>query len=203
MRLNLAYTTIATNVLGPGVRRILWVQGCPRRCPECITPEMLPFEDRDWVEVEELADRFLPDQVEGVTFVGGEPFSQAAALAELVDLIRKQRPWSVVTYSGYTLGDLQQGSKDWQTLLRRTDLLIDGEYLADRACDLLWRGSDNQKLHFLSNRYRHLEPLRNHRGRHLEFQIGDNNRLVIVGIPSRDFERNFTEAAHQKGVEVS
>lgn len=202
MKLNIAFTTIAQNVLGPGRRRILWVQGCPRRCPGCITPQMQSFADREWVEVDALAKRFAADEVEGLTFVGGEPFSQAAGLAEFIDVIRQQHDWSVMTYSGHDYGDLRKGPAEWSELLARTDLLVDGEYIQERACDLLWRGSDNQTLYFLTDRYRHLEPLGEHRGRYLEFSLDATGAMVMIGIPPPGFDQSFTAAALKLGVQV-
>jgi anaerobic ribonucleoside-triphosphate reductase activating protein len=200
MKLNIAFATIAKNVLGPGRRRILWVQGCPRRCPGCITPQMQSFEDREWVEVEALAERFGTDDVEGLTFVGGEPFSQAVGLASLVEVLQRRHPWSVMTYTGHNYADLQKGSAEWSELLKRTDILVDGEYMQERACDLLWRGSDNQTMYFLTDRYRHLEPLCSHRGRYLEFTLDATGAMVMIGIPPPGFDHNLAAAALRLGV---
>src|SRR5947207_12067562 len=82
-------------VLGPGTRAVLWVQGCPFRCPGCVAPETLPFRGGEAVSVASLADELIGlPEIEGVTFSGGEPMSQAAALARLVDLVRTKRDLS-------------------------------------------------------------------------------------------------------------
>src|ERR1700722_19472169 len=81
-------------VLGPGVRAVIWVQGCPLRCPGCIAPETLPFAAADGNvggvrSVADLAGWLAElDETEGVTLSGGEPFAQAEALAELLDTVR-------------------------------------------------------------------------------------------------------------------
>ena len=99
-----------TAVLGPGLRAVVWVRGCPLRCPDCISPEDLPFDGGTPVTAGALAARLnaLPAEITGVTFSGGEPTAQAGALAELVDRLRGERDWSVLSYSGFTLQHLRR-----------------------------------------------------------------------------------------------
>ena len=95
-------------VLGPGIRAVLWVQGCPLRCPGCVAAETLPFAGGFEVRVQTLAEELLalPADVQGVTFSGGEPTSQAAALCALIDALRARRDFSFFCYSGFTLEHL-------------------------------------------------------------------------------------------------
>jgi len=78
--LSISRTADRTTVLGPGVRAVVWVHGCPLRCAGCIAPEDLPFDGGDRREVAELARWLgaLPAEVTGVTFSGGEPMVQLA-----------------------------------------------------------------------------------------------------------------------------
>jgi len=201
---NVADFATATEVLGPGKRALIWVQGCPRRCPGCITPHMQTFDVlRTPMTSDELARRILAvPGIEGVTFVGGEPFSQASGLAECVHTFRQVADLSVVTYSGYTRGELEQGDEPgWADLLAVTDLLIDGDYRATEACDLLWRGSRNQRLHFLTSRYRALAPtVENARGRVLEVQVTGEGQIRILGIPAAGFFQHLTQGLLAQGV---
>ena len=85
--------------------------------------------------------------LKGITLSGGEPFCQAEALARLAEMVHGAGK-DVVTYTGYTFEELSvsQGSHI-TALLRETDLLVDGPYLeAQRNIDLLFRGSENQRL---------------------------------------------------------
>ena len=87
---NAAHIVRRCRVLGPGQRFVLWVQGCPLRCGGCHNPDFLAFRDATWMKVDELARLVLETGgIEGVTFVGGEPFAQAAALARLARQIRR------------------------------------------------------------------------------------------------------------------
>ena len=71
-------------VNGPGVRTVLWVQGCPFACPGCCNPDFRPVAGGRSMSLTEAARLLLDESdIEGITFSGGEPFSQAAALAEL------------------------------------------------------------------------------------------------------------------------
>jgi anaerobic ribonucleoside-triphosphate reductase activating protein len=150
-----------TAVLGPGIRAAVWVRGCPLRCAGCVSPEDLPFDGGTAMTVAALADRLnaLPPDVAGVTFSGGEPMAQAAALAQLVGSLRVTRDWSVMSYTGYTIEHLRRhGDAGQLALLACLDLLVDGPYLAARHASLAWRGSANQRLHFLSPRHQPPDP---------------------------------------------
>jgi anaerobic ribonucleoside-triphosphate reductase activating protein len=141
-------------VAGPGVRFVIWVAGCHRRCPGCSQPEFLAFDVGRRVSVDDLWQRILAiPELEGLTFSGGEPFEHVRPLAELsrrAHAIGK----TVVSYSGYRLAALQAEPDRFGELLQEIDLLIDGEYRAELAGMDRWRGSSNQKLHCLSGRIR-------------------------------------------------
>lgn len=160
MKLRLYGREPLVHVLGPGRRTVIWVQGCPFRCPGCISPDSLPFEGGEEVPVGGLAAWVLAQEgIEGVTFSGGEPFCQAEALCALLDAVRAERDLGAVCYTGYTLEHLRDaGTAPQRALLERIDLLIDGPYVEEQHSDLLWRGSTNQRLILLSERYRALEP---------------------------------------------
>ncbi|TWV48896.1 radical SAM protein, partial [Streptomyces misionensis] len=155
-RLSVARTLDRCTALGPGSRAVIWVQGCPLRCPGCVAAETLPFEGGTSRSVAELADWLCGlDGIEGVTFSGGEPFGQARALVELLDAVRERRAdFGAMAYSGFRHEALRRGGPDRRALLDRLDLLVDGPYLAARHGSLRWRGSDNQRLIPLTDRYR-------------------------------------------------
>lgn len=141
-------------VAGPGVRFVIWVAGCHRRCPGCSQPEFLAFDVGRRVSVDDLWQRILtvPD-IDGLTFSGGEPFEHIRPLAELSRRAHAAGK-TVVSYSGYRLEALKAEPERFGELLEETDLLIDGEYRADLAGMDRWRGSSNQRLHCLTGRIR-------------------------------------------------
>ena len=82
----------------------------------------------------------------GVTFSGGEPFSQAAAFARLGRLL-KAEGYEVASYSGYTFEQLLAGTAAQRELLETIDILIDGPFLlSERSLELNFRGSRNQRV---------------------------------------------------------
>jgi len=130
-----------------------------------------------------LTDIIAEREIEGVTFVGGEPFEQAAALAELGGRVQRQG-LSIVTFTGYRLEDIRaQRRADWDALLQVTDLLIDGPYkreLADQSRP--WVGSSNQRFHFLTSRYEHLLPTLGAIRNRLEIHIKPNGLVMVNGM---------------------
>lgn len=148
MQVNVSGIVPESIVDGPGFRYAVFVQGCPHRCPGCHNPATHPFEGGTPMGVEELFRQFQRDPLlKGVTLSGGEPFCQAGPLAELARLVHGAGR-DVVTYTGYTFEELAASQDpDIGALLRETDLLVDGPYLEDqRNLDLLFRGSENQRL---------------------------------------------------------
>jgi len=164
---------------------VIWVQGCPLRCRGCIAPETLSFEGGAGRTVTELADWLCSlGEAEGVTFSGGEPFAQAEALALLLDEVRAVRPdFTAMSYSGFTLAVLKRGTPPQRALLSRLDLLVDGPYQIGRHGDLRWRGSSNQRLIALTERYRDVLS-RPDVGQGMEFTLGTDDTLSWAGVPS-------------------
>ena len=135
---------------GPGIRYVVFVQGCPHHCPGCHNPATHDFEGGYPADTEKILQQIGSDPlISGVTFSGGEPFCQAAALCELGERVRALGK-NIVVYSGYTFEELLEKGKtepDVLCLLRLCDLLIDGRYVESlRDLSLQFRGSSNQRL---------------------------------------------------------
>lgn len=192
--LNVARWLTHSAVNGPGQRFVLWVQGCPLLCRGCINQHMLPFVPRHVMAVEAVVQMILstPD-IEGVTFSGGEPMAQAAALAVVAERLR-QHGLSIVCYSGYQLEEIQQLADPGPgLLLKQLDVLIDGRYVETERHSLLWRGSRNQRVHFLTDRYREWElKLRDGEGE-IEFTVGEEG-FTASGILDAELLRRLRQA---------
>ena len=133
---------------GPGFRYTVFVQGCPHHCPGCHIPESHDFAGGYDRTVQSLFDEISQDPLlRGVTFSGGEPFCQPAALTELARLCRK-KGLTVMAYSGWTYEELlEKHDSDIDALLSELDILVDGRFLLEqRNLELLFRGSENQRL---------------------------------------------------------
>ncbi len=107
--INVAETCVGTRALGPGLRSVVWVQGCPLHCPGCVAPNWIPQRVARLAAPGDLAAELLADgAVSGLTLSGGEPMLQAAPLAAMVRIARRARDVSVICYSGHTLQELRE-----------------------------------------------------------------------------------------------
>ena len=157
--INLGHFEPATRAMGPGLRTCLWVRGCSIHCPGCISQE---YQERDpkgdiplWRLLRKIRQAKEEHGIEGISFSGGEPFEQAPILSELAEAVHLLG-LSTLAWSGYTLARLksQRAPKGARDLLQHLDVLVDGPFvLAKRANDLPLRGSSNQCVHFLTDRY--------------------------------------------------
>lgn len=133
---------------GPGFRFVLFVQGCPHHCPGCHNPQSHPFTGGTVFSLTELYAQIRENPLlKGITFSGGEPFSQPGPLAQLARMVHAIG-LDVITYTGYLYEDLlAMENEQVQALLAETDTLIDGPYLeAERDLSLSMRGSRNQRI---------------------------------------------------------
>ncbi len=124
-----------SEVNGPGCRAVVWVQGCQRECFGCFNTASWSFEINQLISVDELAEKILSNpRNQGITFSGGEPFWQAATLAELAKKL-KAAGLNVMSFSGFTLEQLQSENAPAgsQELLQQLDILIDGPYVESQA----------------------------------------------------------------------
>ena len=134
---------------GPGIRYVVFVQGCPHRCRGCHNEQTHDFEGGTEVSVSDILKEIDEDPlIGGVTFSGGEPFCQAQALCSLAEGV-KERKKDLMLYSGYTYEELRDlALKDpWKArLLQMADRLVDGPFvLEERDLELSFHGSRNQR----------------------------------------------------------
>jgi anaerobic ribonucleoside-triphosphate reductase activating protein len=188
MHINLHKFLAHSTENGPGLRAVVWVQGCTLNCPGCFNPDTHDVTARQRISVTALAQKILtiPD-IEGLTISGGEPFLQAAALAELCQRLH-EADLGIVVFSGFPYAELIQSHKaDWKHLLAVTDLLIAGPFIKEQACDLALRGSSNQTLHYLSARYRAYQTLFERTSNSVEIHIDETGQVLLTGFPTQEF----------------
>ncbi len=146
-RLNVAGVVAESITDGPGIRTTIFVQGCPHGCPGCHNPETHDFSGGSAADTDALFAAIAANPLlSGVTFSGGEPMCQAAALAALGARI-KAAGLELACYTGYTLEALlAENDPDRMALLRVCDVLVDGPFLlAERSLELKFKGSRNQR----------------------------------------------------------
>lgn len=130
---------------GPGVRSVIFMQGCPLRCACCHNPDTWSFEGGTLTGVDELADRVLRyrgyyGEDGGVTVSGGEPLMQAEFLTLLFDRLKQRDDLhTAIDTSGCVLNE------QVKRLLERTDLvLLDYKY-TDPAEHIKYTGGELAK----------------------------------------------------------
>lgn len=185
--LNVSHIIPATQAEGPGLRFVVWVQGCLKRCKGCCNTDLLKIEPRHLIRTSEIIEQLKlaseNHELEGITFLGGEPFLQAEGLADIAETAQ-QLELSVMVFSGYLLEELnEQNFKGAERLLKATDVLIDGEFEQDKVETVRnWVGSTNQRFHYLTSRYlADIETMSLSVTN--EWRIDLNGRLSINGLP--------------------
>ena len=171
-------------VLGPGDRIGIWFCGCPRRCDGCSNPELWEFQDRyktSLATVMTLIEKIAQThRVDGFTITGGDPFFQPDALAALLEEIKKISG-DILVYTGYLKQDLPA------SLLKNIAVLIDAPYIKERNKNCRLRGSDNQTIYVLNEKYRTVYEnyLATTKNQIQNFSTQD--RIISVGIHRPDF----------------
>jgi len=135
---------------GPGIRMTLFVQGCPRDCYGCHNPETRDPHGGVEMDIKEVLEYINKSQnLDGITYSGGEPFMQAEPLAVLGQEI-KRLGLHLITYTGYTFEEIWERSVYSESdadLLRATQILVDGPYLHDeKELNFPFKGSKNQRI---------------------------------------------------------
>lgn len=139
---------------GIGVRASLYVSGCPFNCVGCYNKKAQNFNfgEEYTPELEERIMKDLSnDYVQGITFLGGEPFLNTQVVLPLARRIKKELPdkdiWCWTGYTWHELFDRRPEHRDKLELLHNIDVLVDGRFEQDKFNpNLVFRGSWNQRI---------------------------------------------------------
>lgn len=169
-------------VLGPGKRLGIWLAGCNKRCPGCMSPELQTTEGSKNIPVKEIEKMFakVTDRIDGITISGGEPFLQAEELHELVEYVRQNITEDIIIFSGYKIEELKQMNSVFiNEILASISVLIDGEYVDELNDGIGMRGSSNQRVHIFRECKDYSELLAGER-KLQTFRY--NGQILVVGI---------------------
>lgn len=118
---------------GPGIRTVVFFQGCALRCSYCHNPDTWSFEGGQEISPEELLNkvlRFRPyfeKSGGGVTCSGGEPLMQPKFLLEFLKLCKENNIHTTLDTSGV-------GTGGYNELLKYVDLVLLDVKHYDRNC---------------------------------------------------------------------
>lgn len=136
-------------VNGPGLRRVLFAQGCTHNCKGCFNPSTHDFNGGALKDMHEIINDIVTNPfIDGVTFSGGDPFEQADKFAYIAHEIKSKTKLNIWCYTGYTFEKILESDKtDWRELLNTIDVLVDGKFeLSKKVEGLKYKGSSNQKI---------------------------------------------------------
>lgn len=134
---------------GPGIRFVVFAQGCPHRCKGCHNEASHDFSAGNECKTEKIVSEIEKDPlISGVTFSGGEPFCQPEGFLDLAMKL-KEKKINILAFTGYTyeeLAKIQEKNESVKKLIENIDVLIDGPFVWEKR-DLTqqFRGSANQR----------------------------------------------------------
>ena len=188
----------ASRANGPGIRAVVFFQGCSIGCPKCWNPSTHQFLGTEVpvdAAVQEVLRAHHEHTLEGVTFSGGEPMQQADSLLRLIQCLHQQAPeLSFGMFSGYAEHELAKGQywvwgdgsseprrkRLWQEIRACLDFAILGRFNQAQPSKLPLRTSRNQILRLFSDRYTPAdfsEEL-------IEVSIHEGGRAEVTGFPT-------------------
>ena len=187
----------ASRVNGPGLRSVVFFQGCTLGCHGCFNSESHPFTGGE-VTIPTVAERVVQAHkehaTEGVTFSGGEPMQQAPALLELIQTVRQQMPsLRFGMFSGYGEWELALGrywtwGRDyseperrrlWEEIRAQLDFAVLGRYNEHQPSALPLRTSRSQALRMLTSRY----GVKDYSPQAVEVIVHPGGRAEVTGFP--------------------
>lgn len=143
--------TFDSIVDGPGLRMVIWTQGCAHNCRECHNPHTHNIDGGYDVDSEDIIKEIKSLKLQrGVTLSGGEPFLQPEALEEIVREAKNNK-LDVWAYTGFTIEQLLDKKNPLYfknlKLLKQIDVLVDGKFIVEKKdINLKFRGSSNQRI---------------------------------------------------------
>ncbi|MBR6537248.1 MAG: pyruvate formate lyase-activating protein [Lachnospiraceae bacterium] len=111
---------------GPGVRMVIFLQGCPMRCAYCHNPDTWQEKRGTLTDAEELIERFLRNRSYykngGITVSGGEPLCQVEFVTNLFRKAKKEGISTCLDTSGVMFSEVLL--KEYEELSAVTDLVL-------------------------------------------------------------------------------
>ena len=176
-----------TNVLGPGTRAAIWFQGCNKNCMGCMSQTTRDISGGKIYDVDKICSDIVSlTDIEGITLSGGEVFLQIDALYDLLKRIRSTSDLGVIIYTGFYLQELREmnNPKVNEIIDGLADIIIDGPYIDDLNDGVSLKGSSNQNVHFITDRYIMHKDMYEKKQRNAEVYV-NGNELFFVGIPEK------------------
>ena len=131
---------------GPGVRSVLFLQGCRKNCKGCHNHQIQKHGKGTMMNIANLIE-FIDKKCcnKRITISGGEPLEQLESLEILVEKL-KDAGYEICVYTGWELQFVPK------SLLRKIDFIKTGEFVSDlRDSNIQYVGSSNQHMYSIRN----------------------------------------------------
>jgi len=201
MTLFLSRVHFPITTLGPGKRLGIWFQGCSIRCRGCVSKDTW-VAGKGEIVIDDLMVTIASwlEQTDGITISGGEPFDQEDALGKLLAAIRARTNVDILIYSGYPYEKIAPAIERFKGLI---DALITDPYNNNVPQSLALRGSDNQRLHFLTPlgeaKFRQYERLQKPSDKSFDIMFEEEGSVWLAGIPLRDDMKHLKTVLAKEG----
>lgn len=134
-------------VNGPGLRYVIYVQGCSHNCEGCHNPQTHNFNDGKLMSIEEIVEDIykIKDQIKGITLSGGDPLNVNNILGSenLCKSIKEIMPdKDIWLYTGYKWESIKD-----EEIVKYLDVIVDGRFVKElKSYELRFKGSSNQRI---------------------------------------------------------
>ena len=114
-------------VNGPGIRTVIWLQGCSLHCKGCFNPSLHAFYKGKQYQIKALAEALSELRTDGLTISGGEPLDQNKELFQLIRYYKFLTKKTVLLFTGYSYDQIKKSPKKLRTILN-TDAVLCGSF---------------------------------------------------------------------------
>ena len=181
-KVSLARIYYPVKVLGPGSRVGIWLNGCLKNCPGCISPEMKYYDPSKEVDVRDIHQMVskIKAPIDGFTISGGEPFYDPRALNALVNSLATVCD-DILIFTGHSLEELKaKENESVFSVLNTCAAIIDGPFIRELNEQKGLRGSSNQRCWVFKYHDRYAKIMEEERS--LQNVLYDRG-LLTIGIP--------------------
>lgn len=196
--LRLYHVALVEDLLGPGLRLVFWLSGCDFRCPGCIDPAQWDRGAGKPVAVSDLAEACAGsyNDVEGVTFSGGEPLLQAVGLLSFLRFLPPKM--DKMLFTGFEQEEMSGLQREVQAVM---DISVEGRYIEKEAGDYLWRGSANKILRSPTCKYDQatLERWMHSPSAGMSVNLAGES-VLFYGVPRKGALESIEKELRKKGV---
>jgi anaerobic ribonucleoside-triphosphate reductase activating protein len=171
-------------VLGPGVRAGVWLTGCRKNCPGCLSQEFQKQKENEIIAIDRLTQEVVSlaraHQTRAVTVSGGEPFEQADELKIFLTQLREQGITDILVYSGDLLEEILP---KFPWIPELVTALVDGPFDQNKPTKAIFCGSSNQRLHIFDKNMTTLYQSWSAQTQRQVQMLLSSDKIRLLGIP--------------------